>query len=150
MPAKKRCQFQADTDVQCNSAALRIVGQCPHCRVQFCGAVSSCYIQALIFSIHCDSIVCPNITAALIWRTAGNRRLSGTRPSWRANGRWHPSWLQPSYALHAYEPVYCPPYVTTFALSLILLSRVITSSLKCRTLCCHTISIIIYLSILFC
>ncbi|KAF8078051.1 hypothetical protein FPV67DRAFT_1463924 [Lyophyllum atratum] len=37
MPAKKRCQFQIGTDEQCNSAALRIVGQCPHCRAQFCG-----------------------------------------------------------------------------------------------------------------
>lgn len=39
MAAKKRCQFQAETDSQCNQAALRIVGQCPHCRVQFCGSV---------------------------------------------------------------------------------------------------------------
>ncbi|KAF7338384.1 Syntaxin-like protein [Mycena venus] len=37
MPAKKRCQFQVDTDEQCNSAALRIVGQCALCRAQFCG-----------------------------------------------------------------------------------------------------------------
>ncbi|KAL0573276.1 hypothetical protein V5O48_008683 [Marasmius crinis-equi] len=37
MAAKKRCQFQIDTSEQCNSAALRIVGQCPHCRAQFCG-----------------------------------------------------------------------------------------------------------------
>lgn len=40
MPAKKRCQFQINTDAQCNSAALRIVGECPHCRAQFCGSVS--------------------------------------------------------------------------------------------------------------
>lgn len=40
MPAKKRCQSQIGTDAQCNSAALRIVGECPHCRAQFCGAVS--------------------------------------------------------------------------------------------------------------
>ncbi|KAJ7452530.1 hypothetical protein B0H11DRAFT_2010522 [Mycena galericulata] len=37
MPAKKRCQFQVNTDAQCNSAALRIVGQCALCRAQFCG-----------------------------------------------------------------------------------------------------------------
>lgn len=37
MPAKKRCQFESET--RCNSAALRIVGQCPHCRVEFCGTV---------------------------------------------------------------------------------------------------------------
>ncbi|KAJ6547454.1 hypothetical protein B0H19DRAFT_953991 [Mycena capillaripes] len=37
MPAKKRCQFQVDTEDQCNSAALRIVGQCALCRAQFCG-----------------------------------------------------------------------------------------------------------------
>ncbi|ETW85759.1 hypothetical protein HETIRDRAFT_470918 [Heterobasidion irregulare TC 32-1] len=35
MPAKKRCQFQGEQ--ACNQAALRIVGQCPHCRVDFCG-----------------------------------------------------------------------------------------------------------------
>ena len=37
MPAKKRCQFQSET--RCNSAALRLVGQCPHCRAEFCGTV---------------------------------------------------------------------------------------------------------------
>lgn len=35
MPAKKRCQLQSETP--CNSAVLRIVGECPHCRSQFCG-----------------------------------------------------------------------------------------------------------------
>jgi len=39
MAAKKRCQFQSET--QCNSAVVRIVGQCPHCRAEFCGAVST-------------------------------------------------------------------------------------------------------------
>ncbi|KAF9052977.1 hypothetical protein BJ165DRAFT_827258 [Panaeolus papilionaceus] len=38
MPAKKRCQFQIGTESQCNSAALRIVGECPHCRAQFCSS----------------------------------------------------------------------------------------------------------------
>ncbi|KAJ3502325.1 hypothetical protein NLJ89_g8940 [Agrocybe chaxingu] len=38
MPAKKRCQFQIGTESQCSSAALRIVGECPHCRAQFCGS----------------------------------------------------------------------------------------------------------------
>ncbi|KAF8902031.1 hypothetical protein CPB84DRAFT_887882 [Gymnopilus junonius] len=38
MPAKKRCQSGVGTDSQCTSAALRIVGECPHCRSQFCGA----------------------------------------------------------------------------------------------------------------
>ncbi|KAK0240246.1 hypothetical protein EDD85DRAFT_824852 [Armillaria nabsnona] len=38
MPAKKRCQFQINTESQCNSAALRLVGACPHCLAQFCGA----------------------------------------------------------------------------------------------------------------
>ncbi|KAL4077014.1 hypothetical protein V8B97DRAFT_2003926 [Scleroderma yunnanense] len=37
MAAKKRCQLQAESP--CNSAVLRIVGQCPHCRAEFCGAV---------------------------------------------------------------------------------------------------------------
>ncbi|KIM55877.1 hypothetical protein SCLCIDRAFT_133709 [Scleroderma citrinum Foug A] len=36
MAAKKRCQLQAEAP--CNSAVLRIVGQCPHCRAEFCGA----------------------------------------------------------------------------------------------------------------
>ncbi|KIY68603.1 hypothetical protein CYLTODRAFT_421450 [Cylindrobasidium torrendii FP15055 ss-10] len=36
MPAKKRCQFQLGTESQCNSAALRLVGQCAHCSSQFC------------------------------------------------------------------------------------------------------------------
>ncbi|KAF9246208.1 hypothetical protein BU15DRAFT_40135 [Melanogaster broomeanus] len=35
MAPKKRCQLQAETP--CNSAVLRIVGRCPHCRVEFCG-----------------------------------------------------------------------------------------------------------------
>ncbi|KAF7440403.1 hypothetical protein PC9H_000748 [Pleurotus ostreatus] len=35
MAAKKRCQLQAETP--CNSAVLRIVGECPMCRHQFCG-----------------------------------------------------------------------------------------------------------------
>ncbi|KIP08180.1 hypothetical protein PHLGIDRAFT_19018 [Phlebiopsis gigantea 11061_1 CR5-6] len=35
MAAKKRCQFETET--RCNQAALRIVGQCPHCRAEFCG-----------------------------------------------------------------------------------------------------------------
>ncbi|KAF7779083.1 hypothetical protein Agabi119p4_3428 [Agaricus bisporus var. burnettii] len=38
MPAKKRCQFQINTASQCSSAALRIVGECPHCRAQFCSS----------------------------------------------------------------------------------------------------------------
>ncbi|EAU88610.1 nuclear protein [Coprinopsis cinerea okayama7 len=38
MPAKKRCQFHLGTDSQCSSAALRIVGSCPHCQAQFCGS----------------------------------------------------------------------------------------------------------------
>ncbi|EMD38442.1 hypothetical protein CERSUDRAFT_82695 [Gelatoporia subvermispora B] len=36
MPAKKRCQLQAEP--RCNSAVLRLVGQCPHCRAEFCSA----------------------------------------------------------------------------------------------------------------
>ncbi|TCD60530.1 hypothetical protein EIP91_009926 [Steccherinum ochraceum] len=35
MPAKKRCQHQGET--RCNSAVLRIVGTCPHCKAEFCG-----------------------------------------------------------------------------------------------------------------
>jgi predicted nucleic acid binding AN1-type Zn finger protein len=37
MPAKKRCQFHGEQ--QCNQAALRIIGNCPHCRSDFCGTV---------------------------------------------------------------------------------------------------------------
>jgi hypothetical protein len=96
MPAKKRCQFQSETDVQCTSAALRIVGQCPHCRAQFCGAVSPRYLPDNPCTKNpCDSIVCPNITAAPTWRTAGSRHSTATRPSWRANGRWLPRWPLP-------------------------------------------------------
>ncbi|CAL1704928.1 unnamed protein product [Somion occarium] len=36
MAVKKRCQIQSEP--RCNSAALRLVGQCPHCRAEFCGA----------------------------------------------------------------------------------------------------------------
>ncbi|KAI0780760.1 hypothetical protein BD413DRAFT_608009 [Trametes elegans] len=35
MPAKKRCQLQSEP--RCNQAVLRLVGQCPHCRLEFCG-----------------------------------------------------------------------------------------------------------------
>ncbi|KAI0372828.1 hypothetical protein BV20DRAFT_1013908 [Pilatotrama ljubarskyi] len=34
MPAKKRCQLQSEP--RCNQAVLRLVGQCPHCRLEFC------------------------------------------------------------------------------------------------------------------
>ncbi|KAF8334276.1 nuclear protein, partial [Cantharellus anzutake] len=34
MPAKRRCQA---THEQCKSAAIRIVGDCPHCNAHFCG-----------------------------------------------------------------------------------------------------------------
>lgn len=47
MPAKKRCQFQINTDSQCSSAALRIVGQCPLCRAQFCSSVSPLILYPL-------------------------------------------------------------------------------------------------------
>ncbi|KAF8575796.1 hypothetical protein K439DRAFT_1368941 [Ramaria rubella] len=36
MPAKRRCQLPGET--KCNNAALRIVGDCPHCQASFCGA----------------------------------------------------------------------------------------------------------------
>jgi len=36
MPGKKRCQFKHE-EAQCTSAVLRIVGECPHCKAQFCG-----------------------------------------------------------------------------------------------------------------
>ncbi|KZV65430.1 hypothetical protein PENSPDRAFT_655808 [Peniophora sp. CONT] len=35
MAPKKRCQFTSEA--QCNQAALRIVGQCAHCRQNYCG-----------------------------------------------------------------------------------------------------------------
>ena len=35
--AKKRCQNGAGTDQQCRDAAIQIVGQCPHCGLNFCG-----------------------------------------------------------------------------------------------------------------
>ena len=62
------------------------------------------------------SIVCPNITAALTWRIAGSRHLTGTRPNWRVNGRWRLRWLLPSviYAssfLYERLNVYSPSHV---------------------------------------
>jgi len=36
MPGKKRCQFK-DGESQCRSAVLRVVGECPHCKIQHCG-----------------------------------------------------------------------------------------------------------------
>ena len=35
--AKKRCQNGAGTEQQCRDAAIQIVGQCPHCGLNFCG-----------------------------------------------------------------------------------------------------------------
>ncbi|KAI0082748.1 hypothetical protein K474DRAFT_1633060 [Panus rudis PR-1116 ss-1] len=35
--AKKRCQFQASSEDRCKEAVLRLVGQCPHCRQEYCG-----------------------------------------------------------------------------------------------------------------
>lgn len=37
MPAKRRCQLPGEP--RCNSAALRIVGDCAHCGSSFCGTV---------------------------------------------------------------------------------------------------------------
>src|ERR1700733_6786705 len=39
MPAKRRCQANKG-EQPCKSAALRIVGDCPHCTSHFCGEVS--------------------------------------------------------------------------------------------------------------
>lgn len=112
MPAKKRCQLQAETP--CNSAVLRIVGQCPHCRAQFCGAVSlsvvACACAGQLMSLPC-STVCQNTTTATIWRTAGSRLLTGTKQSWRASGpsprRWQQRNPRPPLLLH-------PPCVDIF------------------------------------
>lgn len=162
MPAKKRCQFSAEQ--QCNSAVLRIVGQCPHCRAQFCGTVSVCSFRLLTprarlpclacfrlaaiagappqlnvtvqadssrlptliasdcwLAVGCSAFferpfpglllgclfertltttsLCPfssiafqNITIAIIWKTAGNKLSTVTRPSLRASERWHQRW----------------------------------------------------------
>jgi hypothetical protein len=56
MAAKKRCQFQINTNAQCSSAALRIVGECPHCRAQFCSSVSTLYSPVI-----CHSLIRPCI-----------------------------------------------------------------------------------------
>ena len=97
MPAKKRCQFHRDTDSHCSSAALRIVGECPHCRASFCGSVSR---LSSVFSFpmsypapHC-STGSLNTMSAVISRTAGSKHSSGTRASWRASGRLHPRLLR--------------------------------------------------------
>ncbi|KAG9016362.1 hypothetical protein FRB90_003112 [Tulasnella sp. 427] len=36
MAKKQRCQFKSE-ETTCNSAAIRIVGDCPHCEAHFCG-----------------------------------------------------------------------------------------------------------------
>jgi hypothetical protein len=99
MPAKKRCQSGIGSDAQCNSAALRIVGECPHCRAQFCGAVSgissfSCLVPCLTpVAISAVSTVSQSTITARIWRTADNKPLTAIRTSWRVSGLWLPRWL---------------------------------------------------------
>ncbi|KAG9046768.1 hypothetical protein FS837_003698 [Tulasnella sp. UAMH 9824] len=36
MAKKQRCQFK-NGETPCSSAAIRIVGDCPHCESHFCG-----------------------------------------------------------------------------------------------------------------
>ena len=43
MPAKKRCQLQSEP--RCNQAVLRLVGQCPHCRLEFCSTVRPTHVS---------------------------------------------------------------------------------------------------------
>lgn len=66
MPAKKRCQLQ--TEPRCNSAVLRLVGQCPHCRAEFCGAVSNSRLLPNCANERASfpppSTVCPSTTTA--------------------------------------------------------------------------------------
>lgn len=95
MAAKKRCQFQINTDAQCNSAALRFVGECPHCRAQFCGSVGSSPISRPVFWMANDpfaSIDYPSTTTVASWKTADNRHSTGIRVNWRVSGRWLPRW----------------------------------------------------------
>ncbi|KAE8270790.1 hypothetical protein A4X09_0g1557 [Tilletia walkeri] len=35
--ARKRCEHGSGSDVQCRDAAVKIVGECPHCTMHFCG-----------------------------------------------------------------------------------------------------------------
>ena len=98
MANKKRCQFHIGTDSQCSSPVLRIVGDCPHCRAQFCGAVSVLLVSTLDLggcSMLLFSTVFLSIMSALIWKIAGSRRLIVTSRNWRANGRSHLRLLRP-------------------------------------------------------
>ena len=91
MPAKKRCQFESET--RCNQAALRLVGQCPHCRAEFCGTVrtkSGPMWQPVLTRIF--STACRSTTTARIWRAVDSKRSRRTRRSSRVNGRSHPRW----------------------------------------------------------
>lgn len=97
MAAKKRCQLSGEP--RCNSAVLRLVGQCPHCRAEFCATVRPLPLSADAhqgsdgrFHHLYHSIVCRNIIIVRIWRVAGNRRLRRTRRNWRARGLWLPRW----------------------------------------------------------
>jgi hypothetical protein len=55
MPAKKRCQLQGSAP--CKAAALRMVGECPHCSFQFCGEVSYFCYEALQLDFTVETAV---------------------------------------------------------------------------------------------
>ncbi|KAG8878312.1 hypothetical protein FRB97_002608 [Tulasnella sp. 331] len=35
-PKKQRCQFKTGENTTCTTAAMKIVGDCPHCEYHFC------------------------------------------------------------------------------------------------------------------
>ena len=80
---KKRCQFQMNTDARCTSSALRVAGDCPHCRAAFCSVASCLSVFPLSQLIHYVllSIDFPNTTTALTWKTADNRHSNEIRAS---------------------------------------------------------------------
>lgn len=95
MAAKKRCQFQIGTDAQCSSAALRIVGECPHCRAQFCSSVGlhipPPFPSVLILPFP-TSTGFQSTIIAVSWKTADNRHSTETSANWRASGLWLLRW----------------------------------------------------------
>jgi hypothetical protein len=84
MPPKKRCQFHSEQ--QCNQAALRIIGNCPHCRSDFCGTVRLKFgwPDRTIVSDVTDgpcSIGYQSTMRAITLRIVGNKPLTETSSS---------------------------------------------------------------------
>lgn len=146
MAAKKRCQLQGEP--RCNSAVLRLVGQCPHCRAEFCATVRPFLPFPQPRSPNSftpfpsfRSTGCQSITAAKIWRAADSKRSRRTRPSSRVNGQWLPRWRwhdragfrsvslhsPPSHPPRSYRPVLTPCFPFTIYLPMLDTGRSLSS-----------------------